>query len=83
MRDLNFFEMSPGQKCLRACDGRANRLSTYKHCTVGLSYLSLVGNASFRLSSSVKIFADDLKIFAYDKTVIDNNLKSLEDWERN
>ena len=36
------------------------------------------------LKSSVKIFADDLEFIKNlsDKTLIDNDLKSLEDWER-
>ena len=36
------------------------------------------------LKSSVKIFADDLKLIANlsDKTVVDDDLKSLEHWER-
>ncbi len=36
------------------------------------------------IKSTVKIFADDLKLIANlsDKSVVDNDLKGLEDWER-
>ena len=36
------------------------------------------------LESTVKIFADDLKLIVNlsDKSVVDNDIKSLEDWER-
>ena len=34
--------------------------------------------------STVKIFADDLKLIANlsEKTIVENDLKSLEEWER-
>ena len=49
-----------------------------------LLFILFINDLPDCLVSSVKIFADDLKLIANlsDKTVIDNDLKSLEDWER-
>ena len=49
-----------------------------------LLFILFINDLPDCLKSSVKIFADDLKLIANlsDKTVIDNDLKSLEDWER-
>ena len=49
-----------------------------------LLFILFINDLPDCLMSSVKIFADDLKLIANlsDKTVIDNDLKSLEDWER-
>ena len=49
-----------------------------------LLFILIINDLPDCLVSSVKIFADDLKLIANlsDKTVIDNDLKSLEDWER-
>ena len=48
-----------------------------------LLFILFINDLPDCLKSSVKIFADDLKLIANlsDKTVIDNYLKSLEDWE--
>ena len=48
-----------------------------------LLFILFINDLPDCLKSSVKIFADDLKLIANlsDKTVIDNDLKSLEDWE--
>jgi len=50
-----------------------------------LLFILFINDLPDCLKSSVKIFADDLKLIGNlsDKTVIDNDLKSLEDWERN
>ena len=49
-----------------------------------LLFILFINDLPDCLKSSVKIFADDLKLIANlsDKRVIDNDLKSLEDWER-
>ena len=49
-----------------------------------LLFILFINDLPDCLESSVKIFADDLKLIANlsDKTVIDNDLKRLEDWER-
>ena len=49
-----------------------------------LLFILFINDLPDCLESSVKIFADDLKLIANlsDKTVIDNDLRSLEDWER-
>ena len=49
-----------------------------------LLFILFINHLPDCLKSSVKIFADDLKLIANlsDKMVIDNDLKSLEDWER-
>ena len=49
-----------------------------------LLFILFINHLPDCLKSSVQIFADDLKLIANlsDKTVIDNDLKSLEDWER-
>ena len=48
-----------------------------------LLFILFINDLPDCLKSSVKIFADDLKLIANlsDKTVVDNDLKSLEDWE--
>ena len=49
-----------------------------------LLFILFINDLPDCLKSSVKIFADDLKLIANlsDKAVIDDDLKSLEDWER-
>ena len=50
-----------------------------------LLFILFINDLPDCLKSTVKIFADDLKLIANlsDKNVIEDDLKSLENWERN
>ena len=69
------------------------KFSSLKNILSGIPQGSVVGPLLFILfindlpdclKSTVKIFADDLKLIAdlSDKSMVDNDLKLLEDWER-
>ena len=70
------------------------QFSSFKDILSGIPQGSVLGPLLFILFindlpqclySTVKMFADDLKLIANssDKTVVDSDLKSLEEWERN
>ena len=63
---------------------RVNTILTLATVLGPLLFILFINDLPDCLVSRVKIFADDLKLIANlaDKTVIDNDLKSLEDWER-
>ena len=49
-----------------------------------LLFILFINDLPDCLKSTVKIFADDLKLIAdlSDRSVVDNDIKSLEEWER-
>ncbi|KAL5262557.1 hypothetical protein ACHWQZ_G008082 [Mnemiopsis leidyi] len=87
LTDIEYFLI--GRKFRVSVNGQ---FSSFKKILSGIPQGSVIGPLRFILfindlpecsKSTVKIFVDDLKLIANlsDKTVVDNNLKSLEDWE--